>query len=109
MSLVHCRECGEMISESAPTCPKCGATQNINSSYFSTTNVDLDPNVGLNIVSFIWPFIGLILYLVYLDKSPRRANACGKWAIIGGVVVVVLALIFVIIYGAFLASILNYS
>lgn len=25
MALVHCRECGELISELAPTCPKCGA------------------------------------------------------------------------------------
>ena len=27
MALVHCRECGEKISEQAPSCPKCGAPQ----------------------------------------------------------------------------------
>ena len=77
--MVHCRECGEMISESAPTCPKCGATQNVGSAF---GRKDLDPNTGLNIVSFLWPVVGLILYCVYNDDSPRRAKACGKWALI---------------------------
>lgn len=27
MALVHCRECGEKISDQAPSCPKCGAPQ----------------------------------------------------------------------------------
>jgi hypothetical protein len=28
-SFVHCRGCGQQIHESAPTCPKCGAPQNL--------------------------------------------------------------------------------
>ncbi|PIZ50618.1 hypothetical protein COY27_06435 [Candidatus Woesearchaeota archaeon CG_4_10_14_0_2_um_filter_33_13] len=27
MGLIHCRECGEKISETASNCPKCGAKQ----------------------------------------------------------------------------------
>lgn len=28
-SFVHCRGCGQQIHETAPTCPKCGAPQNL--------------------------------------------------------------------------------
>ena len=38
MALVHCRECGEMIAESAPTCPKCGASQRVSNSTPVTSN-----------------------------------------------------------------------
>jgi len=102
MSLVHCRECGEMISESAPTCPKCGASQNIKGTQTALT--DQDPSVGLNIVSFLWPLVGLILYLVYHEKSPRRAKECGKWALIGFLVSVVLGVFLAIIIGSATAS-----
>ena len=102
MALVHCRECGEMISEFAPTCPKCGASQNTKGPQSSA--VDQDPSVGLNIVSLVWPFIGLILYLVYNDKSPRRAKECGKWALWGVLAAVVLGVIFTLIIGAATAS-----
>lgn len=110
MALVHCRECGEMIAESAPTCPKCGAKQNIGCGFFSGSStteveVDKDPNTGLNIVSFIWPLIGLILYIAYIDKSPRRAKACGKWAIVGVIVEVAIVTLVVVLTGVFIASI----
>lgn len=104
MALVHCRECGEMISESAPTCPKCGASQRP-SGAVSSGGDDLNPSTGLNILSFLFPLVGLILYLAYNDKSPRRAKACGKWALIGFVVSIVLTIIIVVISGAAVASI----
>lgn len=96
-----------MIAESAPTCPKCGATQGIRpSGVYTTTDVNLEPSVGLNIVSFIWPLVGLILYLVYNDKSPRRAKECGKWALIGCFVNAVVVVIVIILYvGVFAALI----
>lgn len=38
------------------------------------------PSVGLNILSFIFPIVGWILYFVYRDDRPNRASACSKWA-----------------------------
>ena len=108
MAMVHCRECGEMIAESAPTCPKCGARQGMKSSFVPTnTEVDLGPSAGLNIISFIWPLIGLILYLVYIDKSPRRAKECGKWALIGWIASIVIAIIVCVIYVGFLTTLIG--
>lgn len=105
MALVHCRECGEMIAESAPTCPKCGARQNTGYEITPEVEIDKDPNTGLNIVSFLWPLIGLILYIAYNDNSPRRAKACGKWAIVGVIVEIAIVTIAVILIGVFIASI----
>ena len=92
MALVHCRECGEMISEFAPSCPKCGASQNLSSAH--TVVKDKAPSVILNILSFLfYNPIGWILYLVYKDSSPRRAKSCGKWTIIGLLVSIIIGVI----------------
>ena len=107
MALVHCRECGEMIAESAPTCPKCGARQGLRDSGISTTETDLNPSAGLNVVSFLWPIVGLILYLVYNDKSPRRAKECGKWALIGAIVGIVVAIVVTIVYVGAIAALIS--
>ena len=45
-------------------------------------------------LSFFIPLVGLILFLVWNNESPRKAKACGKWALIGfitGIVISVLA------------------
>lgn len=41
------------------------------------------PSTGLNIVSFLIPIVGLILYLTNKDNSPACAKSYGKWALIG--------------------------
>jgi len=94
-----------MIADSAPTCPKCGARQNVGYDILPEIEIDKDPNAGLNIVSFLWPLIGLILYIAYNDKSPRRAKSCGKWAIVGTIVGVAIVTLVVILTGVFIASI----
>ena len=40
-------------------------------------------NKGLNIISFLLPIVGAILYLVYHEKEPKKAAAAGKWALYG--------------------------
>ena len=42
-----------------------------------------EPNKGLNIISFLLPIVGAILYLVYHEKEPKKAAAAGKWALYG--------------------------
>lgn len=76
---MYCTNCGKKIDPNADICVNCGAyVKNLNSN-----NSDDSSNTGLNIISFLWPLIGLILYLSYKDKSPNRAKCCGKWALIG--------------------------
>jgi hypothetical protein len=61
------------------------------------------PSTGLNIISFLIPVVGLIIYFIEKDNSPRKANSAGKAALWGVGVSFVLALISIIIS----ASILN--
>ena len=60
MALIYCRECGEKIAESAPTCPKCGAKQK------TGTSLSADDfkagSTGLKILSFLIPIAGLIFF-----------------------------------------------
>ena len=44
------------------------------------------PSTALNVLGFLFPIVGLILFLVYNEKAPTKAKAIGKWALIGFVV-----------------------
>ena len=83
----YCRECGKEIIEEAVICPYCGCPTGRCASVYEK---DM-PSTGLNILSFLIPLAGLIIYLMDRDRMPQRALAAGKWALIGMVVGVVLA------------------
>ena len=51
------------------------------------------PSIGLNIMSFILPLLGLIFWCVYANKSPIKAKSIGKSALIGLAVGIVLNII----------------
>lgn len=55
--------------------------------------MDDTPSTGLNVLSFLFPLVGLILYLVFLDKTPIKARSIGKSALIGFIIGVVLSVI----------------
>ena len=101
MALIQCRNCGASVSDKAQNCPKCGSpisvsgaeSQQMTPAYMQvnaapqqqyTTTSDKDfPNVGLNILSFILPIVGWILYFVFKAETPNKAKSCAKWAWIG--------------------------
>lgn len=58
-------------------CPYCGCAIE------SKATVIDESNKGLNIISFLLPIVGAILYLVYHEKEPKKAAALGKWALYG--------------------------
>ncbi len=51
------------------------------------------PSAGLNILSFLIPLVGLIIYLTERDRSPRKATSAGKSALWGVGVTVILSMI----------------
>jgi hypothetical protein len=55
------------------------------------------PSTGLNIISFLIPLVGLIVYLTEKDKSPIKAGSAGKSALWGVGVSFVLVIISVIV------------
>lgn len=81
-----------MISSKFNNCPNCNGTEFISNTEDSTkhnNNEDqskADPtiekaSIGLNIVSFLIPIVGWILY--FAIKSPVKAKSCAKWGWIG--------------------------
>lgn len=76
----YCVHCGAELHDESVVCPSCGCA-----APSKDTTVDI-PSTGLNVLSFLLPIVGLILFIVYHEKAPTKANAIGKWALIGFVV-----------------------
>ena len=41
------------------------------------------PSTGLNVISFLIPLVGLIIYLTQMNSSPIKAKPAGKSALYG--------------------------
>lgn len=91
---MYCSNCGNEVDKNADVCLKCGTLLK------EKENVTLDkPSTGLNTLSFLWPFIGLILYLTMRGNTPVKAKKCGKWALIGTIIsVLFFVLLFVTLF-----------
>ena len=76
-NIKFCTHCGKQILKDAVMCPYCGCAAE------SKESVADEPNKGLNILSFLLPIVGAIIYLVYHEKEPKKAAAVGKWALYG--------------------------
>ena len=130
----YCSQCGKELVQGAKFCQSCGTpvesaavagtgaagygSASANPSSGSSAGnyqqqnaqpnynyVEQDiPSTGLNVLAFFLPLVGLILYLVYVDSTPRRAKAIGKFALIGFGVGVALGIIGAVIQGAVIAS-----
>ena len=60
-------------------------------------------STGLNVVSFLFPLFGLIIYLTQKDSSPIKATSAGKAALWGVGVGIAFYVIVMILFGAVLA------
>lgn len=73
----YCSTCGKEVHENAIVCPYCGCAvaKTVNS-------IEDTPSLGLNILSFIVPIAGLILFCVNISTKPISAKSYGLWALI---------------------------
>ena len=73
----YCPHCGNACDPMAVICVKCGAS-------FQPPETQNDvPSTGLKVLSFFFPIVALILFIVNNDKKPISAKAYGKMGIIG--------------------------
>lgn len=84
---MYCQNCGQKQEENAAYCTKCGAS--LGRSLLPPLPAD-KPSFGLGIAGFLIPLVGLILYLVHIDKYPRKAKSAGKGALMGVITFAVL-------------------
>jgi hypothetical protein len=84
----YCQHCGEENPDNSDYCSHCGTRFD-----HLIYNNSHDSPIGclLFIIILIWPVVGLILYLVWMNSSPQRAQSVLTPMIIG----FVLNLIFV--------------
>lgn len=88
---MYCKNCGRLLDDNAAFCTTCGAkTQN----EYSNDS----PSFGFALLGFFFPIVGLILFLVFESKKPKRAKSVGKGALTGFIIKVVLTIILFILY-----------
>ena len=85
----YCQNCGTQCVSQAVVCPNCGVP-------FQKENNAVqrdEPTTPLKVICFLFPIVGLILYILYQDKKPKSAKEYGKMALIGVVVGVISAFV----------------
>lgn len=101
---MYCKNCGRTVDDTSSYCNNCGARID------NKPNADVskdNSNLGFAIFGFFIPIVGLILFLIYEEKKPKRAKSAVKGALIGFITEIVLAIILVILYVVFAASLFN--
>ena len=101
---MFCIHCGKELMENTTYCTYCGKSMDPPDiqKYQEQSEKDISlkndiPSIGLKILSFILPLVGLILWCVYSNKSPIKAKSIGKSALIGFIVGIVINIIIIMI------------
>ncbi len=97
------------MDESASFCPKCGSAQGAPNQYqYQRPVQQIDPNdsdsIGWAILGFLFPLVGLILFLVWSSNRPKSAKMAGMGALISVIFGIVFTIILVIVYAFLLSS-----
>lgn len=101
---MYCKNCGRIVDDTSSYCNNCGARID------NKPNADASEDslsLGFAIFGFFIPIVGLILFLIYEGKKPKRAKSAVKGALIGFITEIVLAIILVILYVVFATSLFN--
>lgn len=91
---MYCGKCGAQLPNGANACPYCGTmvngnanlNQNVNNQpvYNNQPMVEDKPNMALNIVVLlVMPLLGVILYFVWKEQTPKRAKSVLTYGLIG--------------------------
>ena len=85
---MYCKNCGKEIGDNAYICSGCGVK------VYGHGPGDGPIGCLLGGVCFLWPIVGLILYLSWKEEKPYMANSAGKQALLGLIISVVIGLIY---------------
>ncbi|MCL2042667.1 MAG: hypothetical protein FWG89_00860 [Treponema sp.] len=105
----YCSGCGAELIDEAVVCIKCGrsAVTNATPQVAGTVNTNDAPNFGFAILGFLFPIVGLILFLVWNNSSPKKAKSCGKGALTGFIIQIVFSVIYMIAFFGIVMSGMN--
>jgi len=99
---MFCNKCGKEVNDEAVVCVHCGCSlkEEISSSSQSSEGA----GCFLSGLSFLIPLLGLILYFVWKDSKPKASKDCGKSALWGFIIGLVLWVISMAFFGAAVAG-----
>lgn len=65
------------------------------------TYTNCESSLGLRVICFLIPLVGLIIYAVNIVQNPKIAKECGKFSLIGFIIGLIISLLttFIILYG----------
>ena len=79
---MYCKNCGCSLPDDATKCENCGAVLSYGFEAGKTNPVKEEKgSVLLGILGFMFPLIGLILYLAMMHSEPKKAKSAGKGAL----------------------------
>ena len=91
---MYCKNCGCSLPDNATKCENCGAVLSYGFEAGKTNPVKEEKgSVLLGILGFIFPLIGLILYLAMMHSEPKKAKSAGK----GALTAFIIYLVFIVI------------
>lgn len=73
----YCKHCGKQIETDAVICPNCGVAQE----KLAASPAD-SGSIGYGILGFLFPLIGLILFIAWSGSKPNSAKVAGYGALI---------------------------
>ena len=83
----YCSTCGKQIEDEAIICIHCGCLT-------SNKVIEEDKNnPGFNVLAFLIPIVGMILYFAWKNEKPIRANGIGAAALGGFVCSIILMIL----------------
>lgn len=89
-----CKNCGCSLPDDATKCENCGAVLSYGFEAGKTIPVKEEKgSVLLGILGFMFPLIGLILYLAMMHSEPKKAKSAGK----GALTAFIIYLVFIVI------------
>lgn len=102
---MYCKHCGKEIPDGAAICPHCGCwTEESKKKEQATAD---KTNTGFTLLGLLFPVIGLILYLIWMEDYPLRAKSAGMGAIIGAAIYVSLIILNSLFFHVSFASFLT--
>ncbi len=91
---MYCKNCGCSLPDDATKCENCGAVLSYGFEAGKTNPVNEEKgSVLLGILGFMFPLIGLILYLAMMHSEPKKAKSAGK----GALTAFIIYLVFIVI------------
>ena len=81
---MFCSKCGKEIMDEDVICPGCGCP--VAGKMPQMKSEEDVPNGVLNILGFLVPIAGLIMFCLMLGKTPTKAKQIGIFSLIGFVI-----------------------